>query len=538
MNYKRIVELLEDQLRLFAEREKAYLEQISSQSLQLQQQSFQLQQQSLQIESLSAHVEKLTGSISSLEEALLRKNGDIQTLTGKNRGLSKLLSNPSEKIVPKVENQITPPETEQTAPKDRGNNNAKRKEHFELKVIPHDVYPNDPGFDKEKAKIISTVDSIRYEYIPPRFIKHLYHQYNCLFEEKMYFAKAPMAPLQNSSYDASFIAGMLQLRYIYSMPVERIVKFFNESGFELNKATAHGLIKKSAMMMDRLDEVMRTEILGDTYLCMDESYHTILVKEKNEKGKGVRKGYIWAALANEKKLIQYFYQNGSRSGEVLNNYIGKEYKGAIQSDGLVHYKVYETDTYPDIIRLSCFQHCKRKFLDIEGDEDATQVIDLINQLYRKEHLIGKEWSPDKRLRYRKEYAPPILKQIKTKLLEIQSKPTTLPKSPLSMAVNYMLHEYDALCNYIKNADYKLDNNAIELCMRYISLSRKNSLFCGSHAGAKRSALIYSLACSCRLHGINTFEYFTDVLNRMASIKPNASNEVYRELLPNYWKKQA
>ena len=30
MNYKRIVELLEDQLRLFAEREKAYLEQISS----------------------------------------------------------------------------------------------------------------------------------------------------------------------------------------------------------------------------------------------------------------------------------------------------------------------------------------------------------------------------------------------------------------------------------------------------------------------------------------------------------------------------
>ena len=147
------------------------------------------------------------------------------------------------------------------------------------------------------------------------------------------------------------------------------------------------------------------------------------------------------------------------------------------------------------------------------DEDATQVIDLINQLYRKEHLIGKEWSPDKRLRYRKEYAPPILKQIKTKLLEIQSKPTTLPKSPLSMAVNYMLHEYDALCNYIKNADYKLDNNAIELCMRYISLSRKNSLFCGSHAGAKRSALIYSLACSCRLHGINTFEYFTDVLNR-------------------------
>ncbi|MDD4821708.1 MAG: hypothetical protein PHI48_04020 [Bacteroidales bacterium] len=211
MDNKRIVELLEDQLRLFAEREKAYLEQISRQSIQLQ-------QQSLQIESLSAQIDKLTGSISSLEETLVQKNGNIQTLSGKNRGLSKLLSNPSEKIM--VVNPVLSPEADSPSPKERGNNNAKRKEHFELEVVPHDIYPNDPGFDKEKAKIVSHVDSIRYEYIPPRFIKHLYHQYNCMFGGKMYSAKAPMAPLQNSSYDASFIAGMLQLRYIYSMPVE------------------------------------------------------------------------------------------------------------------------------------------------------------------------------------------------------------------------------------------------------------------------------------------------------------------------------
>ena len=46
------------------------------------------------------------------------------------------------------------------------------------------------------------------------------------------------------SRDASFIAGILQLRYIYSMPEERIIKFFGESGFDINKSTAHGLIKK------------------------------------------------------------------------------------------------------------------------------------------------------------------------------------------------------------------------------------------------------------------------------------------------------
>jgi hypothetical protein len=190
-----------------------------------------------------------------------------------------------------------------------------------------------------------------------------------------------------------------------------------------------------------------------------------------------------------------------------------------------------------VLRLACFQHCKRGFLDIEGDKDAKEIVDIINSLYRKEHEIGEDWKPDKILKHRQEYAPPILASIKTKLLKIKADPQTLPQSPLSKAVNYTLGEYDALCNYILRHDYALDNNKLERLMRYISLSRRNSLFCGSHAGAERTALIYSLACSCRLNGINTFEYFADILNRLAYISPNAPDEVYLELLPHLWSRR-
>ena len=68
-------------------------------------------------------------------------------------------------------------------------------------------------------------------------------------------------------------------------------------------------------------------------------------------------------------------------------------------------------------------------------------------------------------------------------------------------------------------------------MRYISLSRRNSLFCGSHQGAKRAALIYSLACSCRLNNINSFEYFKDLLTKLIDIKPNTDHETIRNILP-------
>ena len=325
-----MIELLEDQLKLFSQREKIHLE--------------QLIRQSEQIESLSVQVGSLTETIRSLEKSLLQKNGDMQKVEGKNRRMSKLLSNKSEKLVPDAAKE-EPAETDPPVlPKDRGNNNAKRKEYFSLETIVEHVYPDDPAFDKEKARVIGSVDSVMYTYSKATFKKIIYRQYNCVQQEKVYSGKAPRSPLQNSNYDASFIAGMLQLRYVYSMPVERIVKYFTENGFELNKATAHGLIKKSAGLMHRLDDVLHTAILEDDYLCMDESYHTILTKEKNKDGKGVRKGYIWASLANTKKLVQYFYENGSRSREVLTNYIGNHYKGAIRSDGLINYKILETDT--------------------------------------------------------------------------------------------------------------------------------------------------------------------------------------------------
>ena len=70
-----------------------------------------------------------------------------------------------------------------------------------------------------------------------------------------------------------------------------------------------------------------------------------------------------------------------------------------------------------------------------------------------------------------------------------------------------------------------------------TLSRRNSLFCGSHDGAKRMALIYSLACSCRLNNVNTFKYFTDVLNQLVNISHNAPDEVFIELLPHRWKEK-
>jgi uncharacterized coiled-coil protein SlyX len=208
MTKERTIALLEKQLTLSAEREK-------SQPEQIYRQSEQLARLSDQIEHLSIQLTEQTRTIQSLQNALLEKNRDISALSGKNRGLSKLLAgNVSEKITPeppaspRVSSKKTP------TPKERGNNGAKRKDYFSLEEEVIEIWPEDEAFDRSKAHVISHVDSIRYAYLPCRFIKKVYHQYNCLQGETVVCGKAPRAPFMNSRYDASFTAGLMQQRYM------------------------------------------------------------------------------------------------------------------------------------------------------------------------------------------------------------------------------------------------------------------------------------------------------------------------------------
>ena len=73
-------------------------------------------------------------------------------------------------------------------------------------------------------------------------------------------------------------------------------------------------------------------------------------------------------------------------------------------------------------------------------------------------------------------------------------------------MNYFLNEWDGIEAIATGGDYAWDNNLIERINRYISRAGKNSQFFGSHAGAERGAIFYSMAGSCRLNRINFVEY--------------------------------
>ena len=88
--------------------------------------------------------------------------------------------------------------------------------HYEMEQEEHDVYPDDPDFDINNARLvtIATWICVRYECVPMRFIKHVYKIHTYAQDGRLFEGKTPVSAFLNSSYDGSFITGLMELRYI------------------------------------------------------------------------------------------------------------------------------------------------------------------------------------------------------------------------------------------------------------------------------------------------------------------------------------
>jgi transposase len=79
----------------------------------------------------------------------------------------------------------------------------------------------------------------------------------------------------------------------------------------------------------------------------------------------------------------------------------------------------------------------------------------------------------------------------------------------------------------------MDTNVVERAIRPVTITRKNSLFAGSDAGARRWAIANTLIQTCKLNGVEPLGYLTDVMQRIVSgcIK----NNDLHALLPRNWR---
>ncbi len=80
-------------------------------------------------------------------------------------------------------------------------------------------------------------------------------------------------------------------------------------------------------------------------------------------------------------------------------------------------------------------------------------------------------------------------------------------------MQYYLNHWDALTLFLTDPEVPLDNNWSERALRIVALLRNNSLYAGGEDGAVRLCTMFTLIHTCRLLGVDPYEYLAWALTR-------------------------
>ena len=491
----------------------------------------------------TSHYEKLKENPDALIGILNEKDRQIQILEthliNLKRGVffgskSERLTNVSDNQIPLLPiKEVTAPVTEAPAPVKAHTRAARVKR--DLSKLPHFRVehpistPQCSCCGEEMRKIGE--DIVReLESLPARLFvnEHVHPRFACsTCKDKVVQPPLPCSvkPLSRCIVGPGLLSQIYVSKYVDHVPLYRQEQIFVRQGFEIPRRNMCGWMELAdERYLRRLWEALKREMFKESYLQGDET--TFKVQDGVTKGE-CHKGYLWGTYAPEKKLVLFEYAK-SRAGSVAKD-IYKDFTGTLQTDA---YAGYNPVVLPDkVVRIACLAHVRRKFIECEKicSKEATTVLQIIGELYRLENK-WKALDPPGRLKQREEFSKPVMLKLETYLRALRER--TLPRSPLMEAINYTLNQWDSIEGILSDGRYQLDNNPIEREMRPIAIGRKNYLFAGSHEGARRAAVIYSLLGTAKLHKVNPYEWLKNVFQVMQDYPVNRIHE----LLPHNWGK--
>jgi transposase len=333
--------------------------------------------------------------------------------------------------------------------------------------------------------------------------------------------KLPSRPLEKAMAGPGLLAQIVIDKYVDHLPLYRQMQRFERAGLKIPYSTITDWVSATCRLIMPLYEALKVSVLQSNYLHADET--PIKVLDKDKKG-ATHRGYYWVYQDSIKKIVFFDYQQGrGREGPtgILENF-----EGYLQTDGYVVYESF--DKRKEITLMNCMAHARRMFHDaLENDAvRATYALEQIQELYAIERICKQEeLNFNQVARVRQQIAVPILESL-GKWMKDQYIQTT-PKSAIGKALAYSLERWQRLSIYATNGMLNTDNNPVENSIRPVALGRKNYLFAGSHEAAQRSAMLYSLLSTCKMHGIEPFNWLRNTLEKIAEHPINR----IKELLP-------
>ena len=347
-------------------------------------------------------------------------------------------------------------------------------------------------------------------------------------------APHPECLLRGSLVSPSLEAAVMNAKYVNAVPLYRQEREFERYGLHISR---QNMANWTIQCADRYLAVLYDYLHEKLY-----SYHVLQADETpvlvNKDGRPAgSKSYMWVyrtgRMYTERQIVLYEYQktrNASHPREFL-----KDFNGVCVTDG---YQVYHTieGEREDLRIAGCWSHARRRFDEAvkalpkqkQKDSRAYLALTMIQAIYREEKQL-KDLPAGERRNRRQLSVKPMVEAYFTWVRE--NLPKVPQKSKTWEGFNYSLNQEKYLKVFLDDGEVPMDNNAAEQSIRGFCIGKKNWVMIDTIAGAKSSAIIYSIAETAKANNLKPYDYFEYLLTEIPKHLDDTDRSFLDDLLP-------
>jgi len=401
--------------------------------------------------------------------------------------------------------------------------------------------PETAGLAPEAFDVIGHKDSYRLAQRPGSYVVLKYRRpvIKLKATQAIVCPSAPLGVIEGSRADVSFVAGMLidapkevplGDKFAYHLPFYRQHQRLGDGGITVSRPWLTQIGQQGIALIEPIYDAQFASIRASCVKAMDE---TPIKAGRAGPGK-LKAAYFWPVYGELDEVCFPFFE--SRRIEHVEQALGLTpvERGVLLSDGYTAYAHYTKKT--GLIHAQCWARIRRHLFEAQDAEPAVAArgLDFIGVLYAVEERIREQkLSAAKKLDYRLMHAKPIAQQFFAWVNQQFEAQGLLPSNPMTRALAYARERRFGLEVYLTDPEVQIDTNHLVRALRAIPMGRKSWMFCWTELGAKHVGIMQSLIVTCRLHGIDPYDYLVDVLPRVGR---HPANRV-QKLTPRHWKQR-
>ena len=430
----------------------------------------------------------------------------------------------------------------ETAPRQKSKKRQGKREEdlsgLPVVVIEHSMSEEEleERFGKDGFKQLPDEVYRRYGFTPAKVEVEEHHVkvYAGKKTDEIVRAPHPECLLRGSLVSPSLEAAVMNAKYVNAVPLYRQEQEFERYGLHISRQNmANWTIQCADRYLAVLYDYLHEKMYDYHVLQADE---TPVLVSKDGRPAGA-KSFMWVyrtgRMYTDRQIVLYEYQktrNASHPREFLKNF-----NGICVTDGYQVYHTIEAER-EDLKIAGCWSHARRRFDEAvkalpkakQKDSRAYLALTMIQVIYREEKLLKDLPAEERKIRRQLSVRPLVeayFTWARENILKVPQKSKTWE------GLNYSINQEKYLKVFLDDGEVPMDNNAAEQSIRGFCIGKKNWVMIDTIAGAKSSAIIYSIAETAKANNLKPYDYFEYLLTEIPKHLDDTDRRFLEDLLP-------